>query len=120
MKETVQDSRRGGIVSEEFPPVLQDSIRSDDRALSGGVPVQDDIQQVVCCLFRDLLAQEQVIDNQQIGFGEEPGHLFSPFELIGLEEILEKGVGFPVDDLVAGLDGRMSNCFGNMAFSGSW
>ena len=113
MEETVQDSRRGGIVSQQFSPVLQDAIRSDDGAFSGGIPVQDDIQQVVCCLFRDLLAQEQVIDNQQIGFGEESGYLFSPFELIGLEEILKEGVSFPVDDLIAGLDGAMCDGFGD-------
>jgi hypothetical protein len=119
VKKAIQDSRGGGIVPEEFPPVLQDAIRSDDGAFSGGIPIQDDIQQVVGCLFRDLLAQEQVIDNQQIGFGEEPGHLFSPFELIGLEEILEKGMGFPVDDLIACLDGGMRDGFGDMALSGS-
>jgi len=46
-------------------------------------------------------AEEQIVDDQEIGFGKEFGHVFSPFQLRGLEEILEKAVGFAVDDFVS-------------------
>ena len=117
MKEAVQDRRRGGVVAEEFSPILQQAIGGDQRTFSGGVAVEDDVQQIVRGLLRHLLAEKQVIDDQEIGFGEELVDLFSPFELSGLEEVLEEGVGFTVDDLVAGFDGGVGDGFGDVAFS---
>ena len=117
MKEAVQDRRRGGVVAEEFSPILQQAIGGDQRTFSGGVAVENDVQQIVRGLLRHLLAQKQVIDDQEIGFGEELVDLFSAFELGGLEEVLEEGMGFTVDDLVAGFDGGVGDGFGDMAFA---
>ena len=88
-------------------------------AFPGGIAIQNNIEQIVGGLIGHFLSQEQVVDDQQIGFGEELGHLFSPFELGSFEEVFEKGVGFPIHDFIAGLDGGMRHRFGDMAFSGS-
>ena len=69
--------------------------------------------------FGTFLRRNKIVNDQQIGFGEELGHLLSPPELIGFEEVFEKGMGFPVDDLVAGLNGGMRHCLGDVALAGS-
>jgi hypothetical protein len=53
----------------------------------------------------------------EIGFGKEFGEFFSVFELSGLEEVLEKDVGFAVDDFLSREDGAVSDGFGDMAFA---
>ena len=101
MQESVKDSRRGGIISKEPAPIFEGPIRRNERTFSGGVPIQCNIEEIIRGLFLEFFAQEQVIDDQQIGFGEELVDLFSAFKLSGFEEVLEKAVGFPVDDFIA-------------------
>jgi hypothetical protein len=44
-------------------------------------------------LIRHFLAQEQIINDQQVGFREKLVDLFCPIELRRLEKILEEGMG---------------------------
>jgi len=116
VKEAIQNRRRGGIVTEKPPPIVKRSIWTNRRAFSGGVTVQNNIQQIVSALFRYLLAQKQVVNDQEIRFGEESVYFFSPFELVGLEEVLKKIMGFPVDDFITGFNGGLRYGFNDMAF----
>jgi hypothetical protein len=101
-----------------FPQSSRGAIGGQQAALSGGVSIQDDFDQIISRLFGDVLAQEQIVDDQQVGFGEELGHLFPALELIGFEQVFEKDMGFPIDDLVAGLNGGMRHRLGDMALAG--
>ena len=53
-----------------LPQVLQRTIGGYQAALSTGVAIQNDLEQIVRSLFRDLLAWKQVVNDQQVGFGE--------------------------------------------------
>lgn len=119
MKETVEDSGRGGIVLEQLAPIFDGAIGRYEGAFSGSIAIKDDIEEIVGCLFRDFLTQEQIIDNQQVGFRQDFGEFFPPLELSGLEEVLKKGVGFPVDDFITVEDGGVSDGFGDVAFARS-
>jgi hypothetical protein len=56
----------------------------------GRVAVHNDFEQVVRGLFRDVFAQEQVIDDQKIGFGEERGRLLSLFGCVASKRSSKK------------------------------
>ena len=110
MKEAVEDSGGGGVVLEQLAPVFDGSIGRYEGAFSGSIAIEDDIEQIVGGLLRDFFAQEQIIDDQQVGFRQYLGEFFPPLELRGLEEVLKKGVGFPVDDLITVEDGGVRAC----------
>ena len=118
VKEAIEDSRRGGVIAKEFSPIFQESIGGDHGTSFAGVAIQDDIEQIIGGLLGYLFSQKQVIDDQQVGFGEELVDLFSSLELSCLEEVFEEGMGFTVDDLIASFDSGVSHGFGDVAFSG--
>ena len=108
MKEAIEDSRWCCIVSEELPPVFDGAIWRKERTFSWGIPIQDNFQQIVGCLLWDFLSQEQIIDDQEVGFGEEFVELFPSLKLSGFEEVLEEAVSFPVNDFIAWKDGGVT------------
>ena len=120
MKEAVEDCRGSGIVPEQFSPVFDGAIGCQQSTFLCRVPVEYNIEQIVGSLLRPgPFSQEQVIDDQEICFGEDFVDLFASFKLRGLEEIFEEGVGLAVDDLVSGDDCGVGDSLCDVAFAGS-
>jgi hypothetical protein len=58
-------------MTERFSPVLQGTIGCYYAAPFRCMAIQKDFKQIIRRLFRNTLAQEQVANNQKIGFGKE-------------------------------------------------
>ena len=108
VQETVLNGRRSGVVAEEF-----------SQSSSGRLDVIGcffDLYRFVIISSRPYCPQPASVrscagtsrqDQQVFTFSEKSLSPFSSaFELIGFEEVFEKGMGFAINDAIAGLNGR--------------
>ena len=92
MEKTVQDGRGDGLIAQADAPVFDDAVGGDEGALACGIPIHDDLLEIVGGVGAESPSQEQIIDDEQIGLGEQDERLAAGFELLGLErsELLDK------------------------------
>ena len=117
MHEAVEERSHDDHVAEQPPPVLERAVGGDDR---GGalVAAHEHVGELVAGV-RGELAQEEVVDDQQLG-GLELGAQLAQFtELARLADVLDELVGFAVVDSAAVCHGERGERFRNVALSGA-
>src|SRR3972149_4298990 len=96
MHEAIEERRDHHHVAEEPGPILERPVRGDD---GGGlfVPSHEHVGQFVACLGGEL-AQEEVVDQEQLGATDVGPQLPEVAEFPGLGDVLDELVGLAVQD----------------------
>ena len=117
MQQSVEHGRDSRSIAEKLAPILDGPVRGEKRA-DPFVPAHDQLKQVFAGRGRQL-AHPQVVDDQQRRRGKRQ-HSFLPVAGDGgIGKLFEQDVSFAIKDLVALLDGRVSDGLGEVALSGA-
>ena len=117
MEQAIEHGGDGGAVAEQFAPVFDGAVGSQQGA-GALVAAHDDLQQILGGGGREL-AHAEVVDDEQRHGGQQFHVLFARAVEGGFGDFLEQGVGLAVEDAIALLDGGLADGLGEMAFAGA-
>ena len=112
MEQAVEERGDGRGVAEELPPVLDGTIRGEDR---GGplVAAHDELEEVLGGGVGQL-PHAEVVDDEQGDAGQLGEVGLAGVGEGGLGELFEEGVGLAVEDAVSLLDGGVADGLGDV------
>lgn len=118
MEDPIEQSRDGGDIAQEFAPVFDRSIGSDDgtRAL---VTAHDEFEEIFCGVVGKF-AHTEIIDDKEVYGSELSKFLFTHVIERSICKVVEKGMGLQVAYSIALFNDRMSYGLGQVTFSSSW
>ncbi len=118
VQKSVEHGGDGGDVAEDLAPVLDWTVRGEERARAL-VATHDELQQVLCSGWRQLPHAEVVDDEQRRGRELRHRLLAGAVERC-LRELLDERVRVAVDDPVALLDRAATDRPCEVALAGAW
>ncbi len=117
VEEPVEEGRHGGGVAEEFAPVVDGSVRGQDRGRAF-VAAHDHFEQIFGG-GGGQLPHAEIVDDQERDGTEIRDHRFAgPIER-RVGELFEQDVRFAIEDAVALLDRHLAARLRQMTFAGA-
>src|ERR1022692_3316034 len=115
MQQAVQHGRHGGHIAQQFAPVLNRTIRSEQRARPLVAP-HDDFQQILGRRQRQL-AHAEIVDDEWGHTGHRLHELFARTLGYGLGQMIQQHVRFPVRHPVVLLNSSPADGLGQVTLA---
>ena len=117
MEQAIEHGADRGGVAEQLPPVVDGTIRRDERR-HPFISAHDDLEEIFGGGVRKL-PHPEVIDDQERHGGELRERVLAPAGELRLGEILEQDMGLAIEHAVALLDGGEADRLSEVALPGA-
>ena len=118
VQEAVEHGADRGRSAQQFTPVLDGTVRGQERTGPLVAP-HDDLQQLFGC-GQGQLAHSEVMENQK-GHGHQGVQILFTSAIQGcLREFIQEGVGLAIENAIALLDSRLPDGLSQVTLAGAW